>query len=184
MTKGNQGMKTKCSPKPRANASTFLFRILLLMACGTLTLNAGPRTSASYSVLTDALDYGGVPASSAIYQHIGSAGLINGFSSAPFGIELKPGYIAQLDFAALQILGAVSRKTHGAIGTFDVNLPLTGPPGIECRSGGVGGNYQVVVTFATPISVGGLSVVSINGQAGGTQSVSGAVVTVNLSRCR
>src|SRR5205823_4473616 len=32
--------------------------------------------------------------------------------------------------------GAVSRKTHGAAGTFDVNLPLTGTPGIEPRSGG------------------------------------------------
>ena len=34
----------------------------------------------------------------------------------------------------LAILSAVSRKTHGAAGTFDVPLPLTGPPGVESRT--------------------------------------------------
>ena len=45
-------------------------------------------------------------------------------------------------------LSTVSRKTHGAIGSFDVNLPLTGATGIESRRGG-GPNsdtHQVVVT--------------------------------------
>src|SRR5205814_308855 len=31
---------------------------------------------------------------------------------------------------------AVSRKVHGAAGAFDIDLPLAGPRGIECRSGG------------------------------------------------
>src|SRR5207253_8431742 len=30
----------------------------------------------------------------------------------------------------------VSRKSHGTAGTFGIDLPLTGNPGIECRSGG------------------------------------------------
>ena len=30
----------------------------------------------------------------------------------------------------------VSRKVHGMAGTFDINLPLTGTAGVECRSGG------------------------------------------------
>ena len=44
-----------------------------------------------------------------------------------------------------------------------------------------GGNYQVVVTFATQVTVSGVSVMSINGLASGTQSASGAQVTVNLT---
>ena len=41
---------------------------------------------------------------------------------------------------------AVSRKTQGA-GTFDINLPPSGSPGIECRSGGGTNDYRVVFTF-------------------------------------
>ena len=51
---------------------------------------------------------------------------------------------------------AVSRKTHGGDRNkvFDVNLPLLGPPGIECRRGQpAAGQYQVVVTFTGPASV-------------------------------
>src|SRR2546428_7715051 len=38
----------------------------------------------------------------------------------------------------LTLVSAVSRKTHGAAGTFDIDLPLTGEPGVECRSAGAG----------------------------------------------
>ena len=44
---------------------------------------------------------------------------------------------------------AVSRKVHGAT-PYDIPLPLTGNPGVECRSGGVSNNYQIVLTFPTP----------------------------------
>ena len=50
-------------------------------------------------------------------------------------------------------LSAVSRKTHGAAGAFDINLPLTGSSGIECRSGGATGDHQLIVTFASPVTV-------------------------------
>jgi hypothetical protein len=78
------------------------------------------------------------------------------------------------------VTGLVSRKGHGGAGTFDINL-LTTPPVTECRSSGAGGNYQVIVTFANPVSVSGLSIMSSDGLAGGTQSVNGAVVTVDLT---
>ena len=53
-------------------------------------------------------------------------------------------------------LQVVSRMVHGSAGPFDLNLPLTGTPAVECRSGGASGNFQMVFTFANPLtSVGG-----------------------------
>ncbi|HYR22907.1 MAG TPA: PQQ-dependent sugar dehydrogenase [Chthoniobacterales bacterium] len=52
------------------------------------------------------------------------------------------------------LVSAASRKIH-AITPFDLNLPLTGSPGIECRSG----DYTMIFRFALPLSsVGGRSV--------------------------
>src|SRR5437667_7734483 len=44
---------------------------------------------------------------------------------------------------------AFSRKTHGAAGTFDIPLPLTGNVGVECRSGGATNDYQMIIHFMT-----------------------------------
>ena len=74
----------------------------------------------------------------------------------------------------------VSRKTHGGAGTFDINLPLTGNVGVECRSGGATNDYQMVISFATPVTVGGASVTSGTGSVS-SFSVSGSQVTVNLT---
>ncbi len=87
--------------------------------------------------------------------------------------------------------GVVSRKTHGAAGDFDVNLPLSGTPGIECRNGGATGDYQIVATFAGSVSVTGspqAQVTSGSGNIGsggvgngGMVTVSGNTVTVPLT---
>jgi hypothetical protein len=78
---------------------------------------------------------------------------------------------------------AVSRKVHGAAGTFDINLPLVpigGAVGIEDRTGAVAGAHQEVITFASPVTVAGVAVTSGTGSA--TFSGSGtAVITVNLT---
>jgi glucose/arabinose dehydrogenase len=58
------------------------------------------------------------------------------------------------------LVSAASRKMHG-ITPFEINLPLTGPPGIECRSGGTNGSHTMIFKFALPISsVGAASVAS------------------------
>jgi hypothetical protein len=44
----------------------------------------------------------------------------------------------------------VSRKMHGNAGTYDVDLPLTGTRGIECRSGGASGDHDIVVNWSSP----------------------------------
>ncbi|CAN5520558.1 hypothetical protein BH20VER1_BH20VER1_16580 [soil metagenome] len=81
-------------------------------------------------------------------------------------------------------VSAVSRKTHGGAGTFDVPLPLTGTPGVESRqgSGAALDGHQIVVTFPTPVAVEAVQVQSSNGAAGGTASVNGSTVTVSLSQ--
>ena len=66
-------------------------------------------------------------------------------------VELAPG---------VQPMSAVSRKMHGAAGTFDIPLALTGPVSIECRSGGANMDYQIVLTFAAPIAYDDVAVVS------------------------
>ena len=50
---------------------------------------------------------------------------------------------------------AVSRKNHGACGTFDIPLPQTFPFGTECRSGGVNGVYQIVLAFPSAVTYSG-----------------------------
>jgi hypothetical protein len=72
---------------------------------------------------------------------------------------------------------AVSRKTHGSAGTFDVDLPLTGPEGIEDRSGGPNGAHTIVVTFAGSVTVGSATCA---GQPA-TATSNGSVVTVNCT---
>jgi hypothetical protein len=75
---------------------------------------------------------------------------------------------------------AVSRKIHGSAGAFDVSLPLIGNPGIECRSGGATGDYQMVITFGTPTTFSGAQVTQGTGTVSGT-STSGNQVFVNLT---
>jgi hypothetical protein len=81
------------------------------------------------------------------------------------------------------LVGAVSRKTHGTAGTYDVDLM---PPasGIEPRSGGTNGDYQVVVTFAVPVTLTSANAIPGSGgtaSVSGTPSVSGNTVTINLT---
>jgi hypothetical protein len=53
--------------------------------------------------------------------------------------------------------------THGS-SPFSVDLPTTGNPGIECRNGGINGNYMMVFTFAaTLMNVDSASVTSGTG---------------------
>jgi len=75
-------------------------------------------------------------------------------------------------------IGAVSRKTHGSAGTFDIDLPLSGPEGIEDRSGGANGNHTIVVTFPGPIA--SVASASCAGQSA-TTNINGSVVTVNCT---
>jgi hypothetical protein len=56
----------------------------------------------------------------------------------------------------VQLVSVVSRKVHGSAGTFDIDLPLTGAPGVECRSPGATGapgvDYKIVFSFVNSLS--------------------------------
>ena len=81
---------------------------------------------------------------------------------------------------AVQAVSAASRMTHGSAGTFDVPLPLTGAPGIECRS--QGGNFMIVVTFSSGVSYSGATVSSGTGSISSTSLSSDRTqVTINLT---
>jgi plastocyanin len=75
---------------------------------------------------------------------------------------------------------AFSRKVHGGAGTFDVPLPLTGNVGVECRSGGATNDYQMIINFATSVTVDSVAVTSGTGSVS-SFSVTGSQVTVNLT---
>lgn len=79
----------------------------------------------------------------------------------------------------LLLTGAVSRKTHGGAGTFDVPLPLTGEPGVECRRSD--GNHTLVFTFDNTIVSGNASVTGGTGSVSGSPTFSGNTMTVNLT---
>jgi hypothetical protein len=64
--------------------------------------------------------------------------------------------------SVVSLLTAVSRLTHGTAGTFDVNMPLTGTSGVECRSAST---YNAVFTFDAPVTSGQVTVI------GGTATV-------------
>jgi uncharacterized protein (DUF1800 family) len=68
--------------------------------------------------------------------------------------------------AAPNLLSVVSRMSHGSAGTFDVQLPLQGRTGIECRSLDQG--ITLVLTFDQPVKSGNASLVQ------GAATVTGA----------
>jgi hypothetical protein len=76
---------------------------------------------------------------------------------------------------------AVSRKIHGTAGTFDIDLPLAGNPGIECRSGGTNNDYQMLMTFANAVSFNGAAVTSGTGTVSSTSGSGTTALTVNLT---
>jgi YVTN family beta-propeller protein len=89
------------------------------------------------------------------------------------------------------VTAAASRMTHGAVGDFDIDLPLGGAPGIETRTRGGTNDYTMVVTFSANVVVTGspqaqvtlgTATIGSNGIGnGGMVTVSGNVVTIPLT---
>jgi hypothetical protein len=66
----------------------------------------------------------------------------------------------------VQLVSTVSTFSHGMAGAFDINLPLAGPAGIECRrTVGAAGSYTIVFNFRRTLnSVSSATITSGVGQ--------------------
>lgn len=82
----------------------------------------------------------------------------------------------------LNMESAVSRKTHGTVGNFDIGLPLSGAVGIESRSAGEAG-HTIVLTFDGDLEPeqAGLEVETSSGQLAETPVVSGSTLTLRIT---
>jgi hypothetical protein len=83
------------------------------------------------------------------YQRIQS-GVVSTYVPPPCGTIPTP----------VQLTAVASRKVHGGAGAFDIDLPVTGTHGIECRSGGSNGDYTIVFKFADTLTGVGSATVS------------------------
>ena len=79
--------------------------------------------------------------------------------------------------SGLTLLSAASRLTHGAAGTFDIAMPLTGISGVEDRSSST---YNAVFTFDGAVTSGQVTVLSGTATVG-TISFSGNSMTAQLT---
>jgi hypothetical protein len=96
----------------------------------------------------------GTGAISIRYQRIQS-GVVSTYVPPPCGTIPIPVHLSAV----------ASRKVHGSAGPFDINLPVTGTHGVECRSGGANGDYTMIFTFADTLTgVGSATVSSGAGQ--------------------
>jgi len=80
-----------------------------------------------------------------------------------------------------QAQDALSRKVHGAAGTFDIPLPLTGSVGVECRSGGSTHDFQMIVDFPGAVTVQDAQVTSGAGMVSSFSGSGTTQITVNLT---
>jgi hypothetical protein len=103
-------------------------------------------------------------------------------TGGPLGLT-NPIAVTCLASSSIQPVSAVSRKTHGPAGDFDVDLPVVGSAGIECRTGGTNGDHKVIISFANTVQVGSASVASKDGLAMVSKlTVNGPLVTVELTK--
>ncbi|MEP6810217.1 MAG: hypothetical protein ABI992_08225 [Chthoniobacterales bacterium] len=144
--------------------STFTQAVEQSRTATTLTASASPPTLQRglhiiYFFATDGSDATSINPNRPGGENVGKRGWD---TSAPKSSPILGGINAYLFLVgppAVPVAGVASTKTHGSAGAFAINLPVSGNPGIECRSGGPAGNHTLVFTFTNTLaSVGSASV--------------------------
>jgi hypothetical protein len=149
--------------------------------------NGGPTETIALQAGSPAIDQGsshGLTGSLTIDQRgVGYSRTIN--KSVPDAIRGDGTDIGAFELGAQ--IKAVSRKTHGTTGSFDIKLPLVGNQvGVECRKGGASGTHKLMMTFPSTVTVASASVTPdplAQGASGNVSSfsVNGSTVTINLT---
>ena len=116
----------------------------------------------------------------AVWANSGSEMIVWGGTDDSINMDTGGRYCAQSGSPEFTLVSAASRKNHGNAGPFDIDLPLSGTPGIECRVGNGGTFLQTIVfTFSEPVtSVSGITTTAC-GRVNST-TISGSTVTVEL----
>jgi PKD repeat protein len=83
-------------------------------------------------------------------------------NTATFIVEVEP-------VLALTSIG--SREIHGSAGPFDVDLPLSGTAGIECRSPGPGNTFNLIYTFNKAVNAAGAATLTQGSGAVGQAAI-------------
>ena len=159
---------------PDSESSDGDFLLARLSTNGTLdtTFGIGGKVRASLGDLNDG-------ATGALLQPDGKIVAV-GFHPTPSSRFAEFATLRFLNSAGpLSLTAAVSRKTHGSAGTFDVPLPLSGEPGVECRSTSL--THTFVFTFSSNVISGNASVTAGTGNISGTPVFQGNTMTVNLT---
>ena len=159
----------------RSDAATGPFSVV---PDGSAVMSPGNRHNPD---MTDAQGHFGWDVLAGFYkvraQHAGCNGLVE------TGVLQIPPPVTDLVLTLdcpTELIGAVSRKHHGAAGDLDIPLALVGGPTVECRSSG--GNHTLVFTFSNDVVSGGASLTTQSGGSiSGSPTFAGDAMTVNLT---
>src|ERR1700736_2338638 len=122
------------------------------------TLNYDGTTASNFQDITSQLFP--IPTTSGNISLTNLSSLGEDASGEVYMTDIGSGNVHKL---STMLIGAASRKIHGAT-AYDVDLPLTGTPGIECRTGGANSNYTIVFKSAVALStVGNVTVTGSGG---------------------
>jgi dockerin type I repeat protein/parallel beta helix pectate lyase-like protein len=150
---------------------------------GPLKDNGGPTLTHAPLINSPIIDQGKRDAIPSLTTNFDQRGL-----ARPVSDPAVVNFADASDIGAVEIgqfvhpTGAASRKTHGGAGSFSISLPLTGPVGIECRSGGATNDYQVIFNFAGPVSFSTPAVVTSGSGSVASSAGNGTnQITLNLS---
>jgi hypothetical protein len=149
---------------------------------GTSTIGPLPNTQTSYLLPAGTLAPGTTYACELAFLRVAGTAAGDANIGAGYAVLAKDvAFTLRTQTPALILISAVSRKTHSAAGTFDVDLPLSGPIGVECRTGGASGDHTIVATFTNQIVAGNAAVTSGTGSVAGAAALSGNTMTIALT---